>query len=173
MHDRNQNRPVAPRTSRRCGLTRFSPLILGVAVGAFFAVPVFASCNSPLPTAELRVLDEMAETNSLAAVAEANRRLSVTPPADAFTRAALFTIIADALDIIDNDPAAHDAVVLGRAELDRLAPGPAVEQLRLRLALIESDGLQTADKLTAGVATLQALEHGLPPLSLDHASLLL
>jgi len=173
MHDRNQNRPVARRTSRRCGLTRLSPLILGVAVGAFFAVPVFASCNAPLPTAELRVLDEMAETNSLAAVAEANRRLSVTPPADAFTRAALFTIIADALDIIDNDPAARDAVALGRAELDRLAPGPSVEQLRLRLALIESDGLQTADKLTAGVAKLQALERDLPPLSLDHACLLL
>jgi PAS domain S-box-containing protein len=147
--------------------------VFALAVVAAFPAVAYATCKSPLPSEALRALDAMADGDPLAAVAEANRRLGVASPNDPITLAQLYAIIADAQDTIDNDPAARDAVARARVQLDRAPPDPAVGQLRLRLALIEADGLQTPDALAAGVQTLKELERGLGARSLERACLLL
>jgi two-component system sensor histidine kinase UhpB len=171
--DRCKDAALSPSARRLTGSVSHVIAALGLAAACSAWTPVHASCKTPLPTNVLRALDASADTDPIAAVAEANRQLALQPPADDLTQAELYAIIADAQDTIDDDPAARDAVAKARQRLDRLATNQDIEHLRVRLALVEADGLQTADALAAGAMTLTQLEKGLVRDSIEHACLLL
>jgi PAS domain S-box-containing protein len=146
-------------------------LALALALGS--ASPAAASCEAPLDDALLRPLDDLTNTDPISAVAGAERRLAAVAAPDALRRAQLYMIEAEAYAAVDNDPASAAAILAARRALAGAPAGSDTRQVRLRLTLIEAEGLQTRSELESGVATLNAIEPTVPEQSLDHACLLL
>jgi PAS domain S-box-containing protein len=135
--------------------------------------PAQASCKTPLPSTELRDLDASADVDPGKAIAGALAKLSTAGTADGLRKAELYAIIADAYDTLNNDIEAIAAVAAGRRSLASLPPGPAVQGLDLRLALVAADASEGAGELTDAVRSLNDWEPRVVPKSLSHACLLL
>ena len=144
---------------------------LGLLLAA--ANPATAACKTPLPSAELRDLDASADVDPRSAIAGALAKLSAGATADGLRSAELYAIIADAYDTLNNDVEAIAAVTAGRKSLAAVPPGPAVQDLELRLALVEADAAEGTDELTGTVRSLNEWEPRLVPRTLGHACLLL
>jgi signal transduction histidine kinase len=132
-----------------------------------------ASCKTPLPSLELRPLDESADADPARAIAGARSTLTATAADDALTRAQLYAIVADAYDTVSDDDGARAAVAAGRASLAGRPRTAPVESLLLRFALVEADTAETREAAEEAVRTLGAWERRLAPGSLGHACLLL
>lgn len=135
--------------------------------------PAQASCKTPLPSTDLWELDASADTDPGKAIANAEARLAAGGTADTLRNAELYAIIADAYDTLSNDIEARAAVTAGRKSLAALPPGPAVQALELRLALVAADASEGTDDLTQTVRALNDWEPRLVPRSLGHTCLLL
>jgi PAS domain S-box-containing protein len=132
-----------------------------------------AYCKTPLPDPQLRALDAKAIDDPVAAIADARKWLSTAASTDALRIAQLQAIVADAYDTTGDDREARAAVAAGRTALAKLRPSPEVDELALRLQLVEADTAETREDVETAIAALDAREPGLRQESLGRVCLLI
>jgi PAS domain S-box-containing protein len=151
-------------------MTAWLPVALCVLAGSFAAATTARGSCLPLAAPELRGLDSRTEAQPDEAVREARARITVAAgPANAFVRAQLFAVLADAYTVQSRLDDAHAAMGSARAELTRLPPSAEVRRLGLRLDLLDNQLSIATSNSAAAVAATGKLLAGLPDDSVDRA----
>jgi signal transduction histidine kinase len=126
----------------------------------------------PLPSEELRTLDDSVGRHPVELAGEIERRLAVTPSTDLLRRVQLQALLAKAYSIGNRVPAARESVKQARALLPQVGDAAAARTLGLILDAIDLNMANGVDQLRAGADSLTARLPAMPPISLERSCLL-